>query len=523
MEEINDGRTTWLMAAFVLVNTALGAGLLNYPVAYDRLGGIAFASVIQICAVFLMATTMLVLVYCARLHNVHSYHEVLRIMCGKRVMQVAAASIAITCFGICVTYLIIIGDQFDRLLATYIGPAFCTRWYAHRNFTMAVTAVAAIWPMCYFRRLDFLRHVNLLGVFASFYVIFLNIYKYYDIRAAEPTPPPMRTVPASAVEFIAALPIAFFAYQTHEVVIPVHVSMSDQSLGAFSKATAVALTILLVLYSLSGTFGYLTFGSKVAPDIMLNYEATDVLVVAGVCALIVKMITTYPPILFGGRDTIIRLLLARDRTARGLKAAAAAKDTYSYQSIEGSDGSGGSPTSSSSSSRSSTPTTTPSFSFASRSKLYHILITTVWNVVVLLLAIVTPNITVAIGFLGSLASCNVFVYPGMALITLAAQHYHQSKQKSYYYADEEEELFCEQDSKVSLKASKTLGLQSKGTCGSSLLSRFSLSRRPVQIFLMLYGVFIVLMGSLMFVIILIQVYRDVQNPIPHGAVCDESL
>jgi amino acid permease len=36
------------VGAFLLVNAALGAGVLNYPVAYDRLGGIGFSTFVQI-------------------------------------------------------------------------------------------------------------------------------------------------------------------------------------------------------------------------------------------------------------------------------------------------------------------------------------------------------------------------------------------------------------------------------------------------------------------------------------------
>lgn len=39
---------TWPVAAFLLVNCALGAGVLNYPAAYDRLGGVLIATIIQL-------------------------------------------------------------------------------------------------------------------------------------------------------------------------------------------------------------------------------------------------------------------------------------------------------------------------------------------------------------------------------------------------------------------------------------------------------------------------------------------
>lgn len=39
---------SWGVAAFLLVNTALGAGMLNYPYAYNQIGGVVAAALIQV-------------------------------------------------------------------------------------------------------------------------------------------------------------------------------------------------------------------------------------------------------------------------------------------------------------------------------------------------------------------------------------------------------------------------------------------------------------------------------------------
>lgn len=130
---------------------------------------------------FLLASTMIVLVYCAELHNDNTYHDVLRSMCGKRTQQMAAFSIMSTCFGINVTFLIIIGDQFDTsmfsrrclkfrsnfeydsvclVFKNFIGPGFADTFWLNRNFTIGLCTVLFIWPICYFKRLDFLRYVR---------------------------------------------------------------------------------------------------------------------------------------------------------------------------------------------------------------------------------------------------------------------------------------------------------------------------------------------------------------------------
>lgn len=44
---------SWGVAAFLLVNTALGAGMLNYPYAYNQIGGILAATLIQIVSIYI--------------------------------------------------------------------------------------------------------------------------------------------------------------------------------------------------------------------------------------------------------------------------------------------------------------------------------------------------------------------------------------------------------------------------------------------------------------------------------------
>lgn len=47
--------SSWKVGVFLLVNTALGAGILNYPAAYDRLGGIVISTLLQfVCIMFLI-------------------------------------------------------------------------------------------------------------------------------------------------------------------------------------------------------------------------------------------------------------------------------------------------------------------------------------------------------------------------------------------------------------------------------------------------------------------------------------
>ena len=56
---------------------------------------------------------MLILAYCSDVNGDQTYHDVLLSMCGKKGQQLAAVSIALTLYCVCIASLIIIGDQMD--------------------------------------------------------------------------------------------------------------------------------------------------------------------------------------------------------------------------------------------------------------------------------------------------------------------------------------------------------------------------------------------------------------------------
>ncbi|GBM50023.1 Putative sodium-coupled neutral amino acid transporter 7 [Araneus ventricosus] len=364
--------TSWPVASFLLINAALGAGVLNYPYAYDKAGGVVFAAFLQIIMMVVLISTMLVLVYSADVNKDNTYHDVLLSLCGRRAQQFAALSILLTCYGICITFLIIIGDQYDRLFLSLFEKDFCTLWYLDRRFTITVTSVLCILPMCYFQRLDFLRYASTLGIFAMLYPVFLTVYEYYTLGI---TPGHIKVMPDSAVEVFVVIPVFSFAYQTHEIVVPVYACMKNRNLRDFTKATFLAMGILFFIYCVAGSFGYMTFGSLIAPDIMEQYDATDPVVLVGIGALVIKMITTYPQLVVCGRGALDGLYaefvhLSTDQFIKGeLKR--------------------------------------------------RVVVTSLWFASTLLLAVLAPNIGVVIELLGCLASVNIFIFPGLCLIALA--------------------------------------------------------------------------------------------------------
>ncbi|OTF79178.1 amino acid transporter-like protein [Euroglyphus maynei] len=112
----------------------------------------------------------------------------------------------------------------------------------------------------------------MLGIFAMVYVVFLNIYEYYALDVVHGQ---IKTSPTNSIAAFAALPIICFAYQTHEIVLPVYASLAKPRSTNFIKSTIFSLILLLVIYNLGGSYGYITFGDKVKADIIQMYDARD--------------------------------------------------------------------------------------------------------------------------------------------------------------------------------------------------------------------------------------------------------
>lgn len=224
------------------------------------------------------------------------------------------------------------------------------------------------------------------------YVAFLTVYEHYvldeaTVKAVVENNPEMLPSANNTTESVinhkksvqwfeplAIVPVLCFAYQTHEVIVPVYACMQQRSIGHFMKASIFGLVILFFLYNLVGAYGYLTFGANVGADIMSLYDAKDPVVVVGVVALVIKFITTYPPLMFCGRGAFDGLY-------------------GEFRKLSNEE-------------------------FKSSEKTRRIVITTAWFFSTVALAVFAPDISVTLQLLGSMASINVFVFPGMCLVSL---------------------------------------------------------------------------------------------------------
>nr|KAG5687546.1 hypothetical protein BaRGS_013648 [Batillaria attramentaria] len=106
--------SSWLYAAMLLANDAIGAGLLHFPKAFRDAGGVMISVVVQMVLMVFIVLAFFILVYGSDVNNSATYQDTIHAVCGKGAWVACSGCIFLYCFGLSLTLLIIIGDQWQQ-------------------------------------------------------------------------------------------------------------------------------------------------------------------------------------------------------------------------------------------------------------------------------------------------------------------------------------------------------------------------------------------------------------------------
>ncbi|XP_070760086.1 sodium-coupled neutral amino acid transporter 7 [Enoplosus armatus] len=368
------GGVSSLGAVFIVVNAALGAGLLNFPAAFNMAGGVTAGVMLQMFMLIFIISGLVILGYCSQVSNESTYQEVVRAACGKVTGVICEVAIAVYTFGTCIAFFIVIGDQLDRLIAAVaheIDGTVSGYWYTDRKFTIVVTAVLVILPLSIPREIGFQKYASALSVMGTWYVTIVVIIKYIW-PDKEVTPSYVPTSSASWTAVFNAMPTICFGFQCHVSCVPVFDSMSRKEIKPWGVVVTLSMIICLFVYTGTGVCGFLTFGSNVSQDVLMSYPPDDIAVAIARAFIVICVITSYPILHFCGRAVIEGLWLR-----------------FQGEQVE---------------------------VCVRREQRRRILQTLVWFVVTLVLALFIPDIGRVISLIGGLAACFIFVFPGLCLV-----------------------------------------------------------------------------------------------------------
>ncbi|KAJ0056192.1 hypothetical protein NL108_003490 [Boleophthalmus pectinirostris] len=388
-------------AVFIMLKSALGAGLLNFPWAFEKAGGVTTAISVELASLVFLISGLVILGYSSSISRQKTYQDVVREVCGRAVGQLCEVCFCFNLFMICVAFLVVVQDQLEKLCISLYETATGSteaempyHWYTDQRFALFIMCLVIILPLSIPKEIGIQKYtryklylgaadiqlfmllnsysccVSVLGTLAATYLCVAVIVKYYlmESHAVIITPEHSQGVGSWASMF-SVVPTICFGFQCHEACIAIYSSMENRKISHWVGISVVSMFFCLLIYTLTGVYGFMTFGRDVASDILMSYAGNDVVMIISRLLFGISIITIYPIILLLGRSVILNQMLRIRRRSHGIVTS----------------------------------------SFESRCR---VILTVVWITVTLLIAMFVPDMGEVISVIGGISAFFIFIFPG---------------------------------------------------------------------------------------------------------------
>lgn len=283
--------STATSAAINLLNTIVGSGMLamSYGI---KANGI----VLGLFVIFFSASTSSFGLYLQNRASKfapegHASFFALSQLTYPSLSVVFDLAIAVKCFGVGVSYLVVIGDLMPKIVESILGAELEHLWLLSRNFWISLFMLIIV-PLSFLRRLDSLKYASMVALSSVAYLVILVIVHFFRHDMIDKGP--VRVLkPQGFVSVISAFPIFVFAYTCHQNMFSLINELNDKSTRNINKVIFSAIGTALTLYVCVGVSGYLTFGDHVSGNIIAMYPHSKSSTI-GRIAIVVLVMLSYP-------------------------------------------------------------------------------------------------------------------------------------------------------------------------------------------------------------------------------------
>ncbi|KAH0594412.1 hypothetical protein MHUMG1_07762 [Metarhizium humberi] len=285
------GQASMISSIVNLLNTIVGAGTLAMPSVLSHMG-IMLGVLLVIWSGLTSAFGLYLQSKCARYldRGTASFFALSQITYSQASV-VFDAAIAIKCFGVGVSYMIIIGDLMPGVMLGFNSRADHIPYLVDRHFWITAFMLLVI-PLSFLRRLDSLKYTSLVALVSIGYLIVLVIYHFAVDPHADPSN--VRVIKwAGAVETLSALPIVVFAYTCHQNMFSIVNEIKDNSPSSMVRVIVLSIGSAASIYLVVAITGYITFGNDIVGNIVLMYP-TGVASTIGKAAIVILVLFSIP-------------------------------------------------------------------------------------------------------------------------------------------------------------------------------------------------------------------------------------
>ncbi|EPE36927.1 hypothetical protein GLAREA_09090 [Glarea lozoyensis ATCC 20868] len=286
------GQASWFSSNVNLVNTIIGAGTLAMPLAMSHMG-ILLGTVVILWSGMTAAFGLYLQTRCARyLERGKASFFALSQITYPNAAVIFDAAIAIKCFGVGVSYLIIIGDLMPGVVRGFYEGADSVDFLVNRHFWVTVFMLVVI-PLAFLRRLDSLKYTSIIALISISYLVVLVVFHFIkgDTLAQKG---PVRVIQwGGLTTVLKSFPVIVFAYTCHQNMFSILNEIKDNSHRSTTSVVGSSIGSAAAVYILVAITGYLSFGDNVLGNIVGMYVPSVASTIAK-AAIVILVMFSYP-------------------------------------------------------------------------------------------------------------------------------------------------------------------------------------------------------------------------------------
>lgn len=274
-----------------LLHTACGAGILAMPFGFKPFGLICGYVVLTLCGVLAMTGLLIQARVAKYVDDKKASFFTLSNLISQKLSIIFDLAIAVKCFGVGVSYLIVVGDLIPQIAAAFSD----NRLLMNRNFDITMVLFIIVAPLCFLRKLNSLRYASMIAISSVVYLCIMVIVHFLfqsdEIKSLKGEV--SYGFPKNEASPLTTLPIFVFAYTCHHNMFSIINEQRDTSFSNTKYIPLFAILSAYIIYVIIGFSGYLTFGNNIVGNIITEYPQS-ITTTIGRIAIVFLVMLAYP-------------------------------------------------------------------------------------------------------------------------------------------------------------------------------------------------------------------------------------
>jgi amino acid permease len=292
--------TEWLIPyggvvsnCFSLGSVTLGGGIISMPSSF-AMSGIVMSVIYLVVITTITVYTMTLMGYAMERAGVYTFEELARVLFGRGWDYFVGFVLWLSCFGTAVAYISAVSTLITPILEKAPGtPAYLLTPSGNRLITSLIWLVLMV-PVVIPKHVNSIRYVSAFGVTMVLYFVVVVVVHSSTNGMQLGMRGDMKYF-TTGNQAIYGLSIFIFAFLCQAVAGNVYSEMRPRpSVKQLTVASAVSMTVCMVLYILAGVFGYFDFADGTKDSILENFDPVhQPYVMVAYIGMLVKLCAAY--------------------------------------------------------------------------------------------------------------------------------------------------------------------------------------------------------------------------------------